>query len=76
MPGNLVSLKTIIDWMYAPDGRFGADPIKGRDALVAASFEQGVAEVTKRFGPDMATWKWGHEKLHHALASSIRCRTR
>jgi penicillin amidase len=67
VPGNLVSLKRIIDWMYAPDGRFGADPIKARDALVASSFEQGVAEVTKRFGPDMATWKWGDEKLHHAL---------
>jgi penicillin amidase len=67
VPGNLVSLKRILDWMYAPDGRFGADPIKARDALVASSFEQGVAEVTKRFGPDMATWKWGHEKLHHAL---------
>jgi penicillin amidase len=67
VPGNLVSLKRIIDWMYAPDGRFGADPIKARDALLVSSFEQGVAEVTKRFGPDMATWKWGHEKLHHAL---------
>jgi len=56
VPGNLVSLKKIIDWMYAPDGRFGADPVKARDAMVAASFEQGVAEATKRFGPDMATW--------------------
>ena len=53
--------------MYAPDGRFGADPTKARDALVASSFEAGVAEATKRFGPDMAAWKWGDEKLHHAL---------
>ena len=67
VPGNLVSLRKIIDWMYAPDGRFGADPIKARDALVATSFEEGVAEATKRFGPDMAAWKWGDEKLHHAL---------
>jgi penicillin amidase len=67
VPGNLVSLKKIIDWMYAPDGRFGADPTKGRDALLVSSFEAGVAEATKRFGPDMSTWKWGDEKLHHAL---------
>jgi penicillin amidase len=67
VPGNLVSVRRIIDWMYAPDGRFGADPIKGRDALIAASFEEGVAEVTKRFGPDMTAWKWGDVKLHHAL---------
>ena len=67
VPGNLVSLRKIIDWMYAPDGRFGADPTKARDALVTSSFEAGVAEATKRFGPDMAAWKWGDEKLHHAL---------
>jgi penicillin amidase len=67
VPGNLVSLKKILDWMYAPDGRFGADPTKGRDALLVSSFEAGVAEATKRFGPDMSTWKWGDEKLHHAL---------
>ena len=67
VPGNLVSITRIIDWMYAPDGRFGADPTRARDALVASSFEQGVAEVTKRFGPDMTAWKWGDAKLHHAL---------
>jgi penicillin amidase len=67
VPGNLISTKRIIDWLYAPDGRFGANPTTGRDALVAAAFEQGVADATSRFGADMAAWKWGDEKLHHAL---------
>jgi penicillin amidase len=67
VPGNLISIKRIIDWLQAPDGRFGAEPTKGRDAMVVAAFEQGVADVTARFGPDMAAWKWGDEKLHHAL---------
>jgi len=67
VPGNLISLKKILDWMYAPDGRFGADPIRARDALVATSFEQGIAEGTRRFGADVSTWRWGSEKLHHAL---------
>ncbi|MGD9903490.1 MAG: penicillin acylase family protein [Vicinamibacterales bacterium] len=67
VPANLVGLKKIIDWMYAPDGRFGADPITARDALVASSFEAGFADGVKRFGPDVATWRWGSEALHHAL---------
>jgi penicillin G amidase len=67
VPGRLISTKRIIDWLHAPDGGFGADPTKGRDALVTTAFERGVADVTARFGADMATWKWGDEKLHHVL---------
>lgn len=67
VPNALISQKRVIDWLQAPDGRFGAEPTKGRDAMVVAAFEQGVADVTARFGPDMAAWKWGDEKLHHAL---------
>ena len=67
VPGRLISTKRLIDWLWAPDGRFGADPTKARDTLVATAFEQGVADVTARFGADMAAWKWGDEKLHHAL---------
>jgi penicillin amidase len=64
---NFVSTKRIIDWLHAPDGRFGADPIAGRDALVARSMGEAVAELTKRFGPDMTAWKYGQEGYHHAL---------
>lgn len=67
VPAGMISTKRVIDWLYAPDTRFGADPTKGRDAMVAAAFEQGVADVTARFGADPAAWKWGDEKLHHAL---------
>ena len=64
---NLVSTKRVIDWLHAPDGRFGANPIAGRDALVARSMDEAVAELTKRFGPDMQGWKYGQERYHHAL---------
>jgi penicillin amidase len=64
---NVLSLKRVIDWLYAPDGRFGADPTAARDALVAKSLDEAVAELTKRFGPDMAKWQWGQEGYHHAL---------
>lgn len=62
-----ISLKRAIDWLYAPDGRFGADPIAARDLLVARSLDEAVAELTKRFGGDMAKWQWGQEAYHHAL---------
>ncbi len=67
VPTGLISMKRVIDFLYAPDGRFGAEPTTGRDAMVATAFEQGVADVTTRFGADMSAWKWGDEKLHHAL---------
>lgn len=64
---GVLSTKRAIDWLYAPDGRFGADPTAGRDALVVRSLDEAVAELTKRFGPDMAKWQWGQEGYHHAL---------
>jgi penicillin amidase len=65
--GNLVSTKRLIDWLNAPDRRFGADPIAGRDALVVRSLDEAVAELTKRFGPEMQAWKYGQNQYHHAL---------
>jgi len=62
-----ISLKRVIDWLYAPDGRFGDHPAAARDALVARSLEEAVAELTMRFGPDTTAWKYGQERYHHAL---------
>ena len=61
------SMKRVIDWLNAPDGRFGADPAKGRDELVARSLTEAVAELGKKLGPDTSGWKWGQETYHHAL---------
>lgn len=64
---NIVGTRKVMDILLSPDGRFGADPIAGRDAVVARSMDEAVAELTKRFGPDMQAWKYGQEKFHHAL---------
>jgi len=61
------SMKRVIDWLNAPDGRFGADPRAGRDALLAQSLSEAIDELTKKLGPDMNAWQWGQEKYHHAL---------
>jgi penicillin amidase len=59
-------LTRVVDAMIAPDGLFGSDPMAGRDALVQRSFNEAVAELTKRLGADMQAWKYGQEKFHHA----------
>lgn len=64
---NALSVKRMIDWLYAPDGRFGTDATAGRDALLVKSLDEAVAELTKRFGPDLAKWQWGQDGFHHAL---------
>jgi penicillin G amidase len=58
-------LTAIVSALYAPDGRFGADPIAGRNALLTKSLDEAVAELTKRFGVDMSHWTLG--AYHHAL---------
>ncbi len=61
------SMKRVIDWLNAPDGRFGADAQKGRDEILARSLTEAVDELTKKLGPDLNAWRWGQEKYHHAL---------
>src|SRR5262249_34524610 len=61
-----LSMKKIIDWLDAPDGRFGSDPIRGRDELLTRSLTEAVAELTKKLGPDVNGWRWGQADYHHA----------
>lgn len=70
--GTFGSTKRLLDHLMSPDGRFGPqtsqmDPIAGRDALLARSLDEAVAELTKRFGADMQAWKYGQDTYHHAL---------
>ncbi|HXG89353.1 MAG TPA: penicillin acylase family protein [Vicinamibacterales bacterium] len=64
---NLVTIKRLIDWLHAPDGRFGAHPTQARDALLALSLDQAVGELATRYGADMQGWKYGQDRYHHAL---------
>ncbi len=62
-----LSMKKMIDWLEAPDGRFGDDPAAGRDRLLARSLGEAVSELTKKLGADPANWQWGQNAYHHAL---------
>ncbi len=62
-----LSLKKSIDWLNAPDGRFGADPLAGRNDLLVRSLTEAVAALTKKLGADTGRWQWGQDGYHHAL---------
>jgi penicillin amidase len=71
---GLPSLTRTIGWLNAPDGRFGGDPIAGRDALLERSLKESVEDLTKRLGPDPARWTLGayHRALiQHPLSSAM-----
>jgi len=62
-----LNMKRAIDWMSAPDGRFGADPVAGRDALCLAALQEALADLTGRLGPDQSKWQYGQARFKHAL---------
>jgi penicillin G amidase len=64
--GNGLSLTKIIGWLEAPDGRFGDNPTKGRDDVLARSLTEATADLTKKLGPEMTKWRWGQNAYHHA----------
>lgn len=62
-----VQLKKILDHLILPDGRFGADPIAGRDQMLHQSFEEAVAALTKKLGEDQSKWQLGQANYKHIL---------
>ena len=59
------SLRKAIEWLLAPDAAFGPNPVEARDDLLLECLQSAVADLTKRFGPDPDSWRWGDERLHH-----------
>ena len=59
--------KRVIDWLVAPDGRFGDAPLSGRDNILRQSFSESLDSLEKRLGTDMKAWQYGQEKFKHVL---------
>jgi penicillin amidase len=62
-----LSMTKVIDWLQAPDGRFGEDPVAGREKLLTTSLAEALAQLRRMLGPDMGRWQYGQEKYHYAL---------
>jgi penicillin amidase len=75
----VISLSTekVIQWLTTPDGRFGADPVAGRDALLAKALALAIDALERRLGPDMSRWQYGqaafkHVLLKHPLSGAVK----
>jgi penicillin amidase len=66
-PVGALSTERLIQWLTAPDGRFGDDPLAGRNAVLLAALEQAVSDLERRLGPDTNRWIYGQEAFKHAL---------
>jgi penicillin amidase len=64
-----LATKKLIDYLYAPTGAFGANPVRARDSLLLRSLDEAVAEMTRRFGANPDAWAWGQNNYHHATIS-------
>ena len=62
-----LNLKRMIDWLSVPDGRFGDDPVAGREQMLTSTLAEAVGDLDDRLGPDMTQWQYGQEKFKHAL---------
>ena len=62
-----INTKRLIDWLVAPDGRFGDAPVAGRDAILAKSLTQTLSDLNERLGSDTSAWRYGQEQFKHAL---------
>lgn len=76
-----VPLRRTLDWLLAPDARFGADPARGRDSVLVASLGEAVADLTRKLGPEMEGWRYGqpgykHALLRHPLSAAVDPETR
>lgn len=70
-----VQTKRVIEWLTAPGGDFGADPVARRDDILLSSLAGGVSELTQRYGPDTTAWAWGrfhHVLLQHPMSAALR----
>jgi penicillin amidase len=77
LPAGSLSTERLIEWLTVPDGRFGTDPLAGRDALLLQALDRAVSELEKRFGPELDRWRYGqlafkHVQLRHPLSEVVK----
>ncbi|MBU6365973.1 MAG: penicillin acylase family protein, partial [Gemmatimonadetes bacterium] len=66
-----VPLSRTVAWLTTADAILGADPVAVRDSLVRVAFEGAVADLLRRFGPDLGTWRYGDPRFHHARIAHV-----
>ncbi len=62
-----VSMTKIVDWLNAPPGQFGDDPIAGRDEFLARALTDAVSDLRSQLGSNMDDWQLGQSEYKHVL---------
>jgi penicillin amidase len=60
-------LSRIIDWMLAPPGELGPDPLAARDSLAHAALTAAVGTLTEELGADQSKWRYGQTEYKHVV---------
>lgn len=76
IPWKSYSTERMIQVLESPDGRFGADPVAARDALVLTAMAHALNDVAQREGGDPLDWLYGdprfkHVTLKHPLSAAV-----
>ena len=76
-----LSLSRVISWMVAPPGALGRAPLAARDSILRRALVDADADLTRRFGRDQASWRYGsgrykHVLIRHPLSGAVDAPTR
>ena len=66
-PHIAIGMKRLIDFLLAPPGEFGEDPVAARDRFLVENLAGAVQELEQRLGTDMESWHYGQQDYKHAL---------
>ncbi|MBM4185923.1 MAG: penicillin acylase family protein [Gemmatimonadetes bacterium] len=72
--GREWDLPLLIKLIQQPDAGFGPRPQAGRDSLLIAALDRGLAALTTEFGGEVSTWRWGLAhvaRFRHPLAAAF-----
>jgi penicillin amidase len=60
-------MKKVMDHLVLPDGKFGKNPVQGRDEFLMKNLNSSIDELSKKLGEDMTHWQYGQLKFKHVL---------
>jgi len=63
--GSRLYMTQVVDWLIFPDGKFGSDPIRGRDDFLKDALSEAVRLLKNKLGDDVSGWTYGQEKFKH-----------
>lgn len=74
-------LKLILDNLIFPDGKFGSQPIQGRNDFLIKTFEKALQSITVKLGKEVNLWQYGqlnnkHVLLKHPLSAVVNDKIR